>query len=584
LNYSTIQGAIDAPETSGGNTIVVDSGTYYEHLTVSKPVFLVGESRNDTIIDGSGSGPVVTLSADNITVANFTIRNAGNQFSPMATCVFGNNIANILMENNTLMNASNGIIFYACHNSSMNHNLAEECTVMGLHFDTTVDCIMTGNTVNDSFEGIVLEKSAGNLIQGNLLMDNNVSMDFYASVDNAVEGNDLINNSVGIVLDSCNGTNSFRNNSITGAAYNLLVWGPSTEAFVQNIDTSNSVDNRTVYYIVNSNNSTLNPISCPNVGYLALVNCTRTTVKDIDLSDDKDGMLMVQSTYCSLVNITLANMHTNLTLTFSSGQSIQAIQGGLTLFQSGNNSMTDSRITNNSIGICLYQSNGNLFYDNSFVDINEPVISNFQSPTSAPSGSYSVNEWNNDLEGNYWSSYNGTDTDKDGIGDTPYIIDQNNTDQYPLMGEFHDFSLPTLSQGPQPLHIISNSTISSLSIIIWLSSPYDGFQPGQPCGIQFIAAGENGTVGFCRLMIPRAILNSSSFIVLVDSQPVNATVLPISNSSFVYLYFTYSHSSHEIQVTIPEFSSIVLPLFMIVTLVALWSARTKHEKSTLLKP
>jgi hypothetical protein len=44
--------------------------------------------------------------------------------------------------------------------------------------------------------------------------------------------------------------------------------------------------------------------------------------------------------------------------------------------------------------------------------------------------------------GNYWSSYNGTDvysgpyqneTGSDGIGDTPYPIDANNTDRYPLI-------------------------------------------------------------------------------------------------------------------------------------------------------
>jgi hypothetical protein len=35
--------------------------------------------------------------------------------------------------------------------------------------------------------------------------------------------------------------------------------------------------------------------------------------------------------------------------------------------------------------------------------------------------------------GNFWSDYNGTDINKDGVGDTPYIIGADNIDHYPLM-------------------------------------------------------------------------------------------------------------------------------------------------------
>jgi hypothetical protein len=41
--------------------------------------------------------------------------------------------------------------------------------------------------------------------------------------------------------------------------------------------------------------------------------------------------------------------------------------------------------------------------------------------------------WDNGKEGNFWSDYNGTDTNGDGIGDSPYIIDALNQDRYPLI-------------------------------------------------------------------------------------------------------------------------------------------------------
>jgi hypothetical protein len=45
--------------------------------------------------------------------------------------------------------------------------------------------------------------------------------------------------------------------------------------------------------------------------------------------------------------------------------------------------------------------------------------------------------WDNDYVGNYWSDYqtkypNATEVDNSGIGDTPYVIDENNEDRYPL--------------------------------------------------------------------------------------------------------------------------------------------------------
>ena len=44
-----------------------------------------------------------------------------------------------------------------------------------------------------------------------------------------------------------------------------------------------------------------------------------------------------------------------------------------------------------------------------------------------------VHTWDDGGEGNFWSDYNGTDADGNGVGDTPYVIDVQNQDRFPLM-------------------------------------------------------------------------------------------------------------------------------------------------------
>ena len=71
------------------------------------------------------------------------------------------------------------------------------------------------------------------------------------------------------------------------------------------------------------------------------------------------------------------------------------------------------------------ESNGNVLYFNSFlVD---------EGPNTMSIDEFSVNTWDNGCEGNFWSNYNGSDSNGDGIGDTPYVIDGSNQDNYPLM-------------------------------------------------------------------------------------------------------------------------------------------------------
>jgi parallel beta-helix repeat protein len=69
-----IQAAIDW--SANGDTVKVKSGVFPEHVTVNKQIVLTQGSA--PIIDGGGSGDVVTITAPNVTLDGFEIRNGTN--------------------------------------------------------------------------------------------------------------------------------------------------------------------------------------------------------------------------------------------------------------------------------------------------------------------------------------------------------------------------------------------------------------------------------------------------------------------------------------------------------------------------
>ena len=94
------------------------------------------------------------------------------------------------------------------------------------------------------------------------------------------------------------------------------------------------------------------------------------------------------------------------------------------------NSVYDNVVAFNSNSAVYFRGcSNNRFFRNDFVENNDPIIC-----------WYSSNIWDNGSEGNYWSDYNGTDMDGDGIGDSPYSIltlhltgESYDYDNYPLM-------------------------------------------------------------------------------------------------------------------------------------------------------
>lgn len=377
----------------------------------------------------------------------------------------------------------------------------------GVFLVSTSHITISENNITNNSYGIVMSRDNNSTISENNMIANTVfGIELWGSLNSTISGNNVENSEHGVWL-YYSSNNFLRNNSMNGSKYNFAVQGSELLHFTNNIDASNSVNSRPVYYWINKQDTVV-PL---DAGYVALVNCTNMKIENLDVTNNGQGILLAYTTNSTIAkssitnnwigmmvyydcnnntisenNVTanevcgiqiydssdntvsgntIENNEIGLYLTISSnsvvsgnnitsnlqhgiylsGSSFHHIYrnnivanswDGIRLYESSNNVVSSNNITaNNDYGICLYHSSSNSIYHNGFFENN---IQAYFIP-----GYVLANVWDDNYPsgGNYWSDYNGTDllsgpyqneTGSDGIGDSPYVIDSENTDHYPL--------------------------------------------------------------------------------------------------------------------------------------------------------
>jgi len=508
-NYTTIQAAINAANDS--DTILVRAGLYVEHIVVNKGIRILGLDfpTISTFSPVSGFGfPTVSIRANNVTVSGFILQHGGTR--PLKEYDQGIDLgsANCNIIGNVIRHNWEGILLTGSNN------------------------ILANNTIEYNYGcGI------GCLGSENLLANNTISCNDGTGVFSGAP-NSLINNTVaeniwyGISLWSKN--NILRNNNMANNAFNFdfdgAIGGP--EMYFQDIDTSNTVNGKPMYYFIDQNNLTVPE----DAGYVALINCTNIDVANADMQRNAHGVQLAFSTNCTI---------------------------------------TDCNFSNNEFGLFIYESANNTIYFNNFVNNTFQVgnmYSWYGSVTLPP------NIWNEAYpsSGNFWSnqslsdSFSGVyqnETGSDGIADTAYTIDVNNQDNYPLMAPTTSFDAGIWNGTPHAIHVVTNSTVSDFGLSETEKT------------MKFNATGETG-LGFCRVTIPNIIVQNlwqNNYTILVDNQPPLET-RNWTDTKNTYLYFTYQHSQHQITI-IPEFpSAAILLLAVPLSAFILFTANKRSSK------
>ncbi len=357
---------------------------------IHDPIFIDGDDgvKNWTAFpDKTGSGTF----GDPYVIQNFEI-NAGGAVSGIY--IRDSDVYVEIVECSCILSTSileAGIRLFNCSNIKIinctSQNNEQGIMLEGISHNNT----LSGNIVRyNDYEGIILYSSANNTISENIVSYNTGDgIDLETSSGNSLFGNTANNNGyVGFFLSSSD------NNTLSG---NTAISNHRDGFLLQSSDNNTILDNTVNYntdYGIRQITSSYNIL----IGNLASYNTHY-------------GIFLSGSNYITLSNNTASN---NVV--------------GFCLSSSDNNILSENNASfNTQDGIYLYSSSGNTLFGNTFSEnsINEVKIE-----------SDSVNSWDNGTYGNYWGDYQEkcpTATNNLTIWDTPYQINVDNIDNFPLV-------------------------------------------------------------------------------------------------------------------------------------------------------
>jgi nitrous oxidase accessory protein len=230
-----------------------------------------------------------------------------------------------------------------------------------------------------------------------MLSDSSIGIDL-ASSNCFLSGNTVYGSPAeGIFLNGSTGAEVYGNTLEDNAIMNsedcgILVWGADNN-YIKN----NTVKN--CYF-----------------GIFLYLEASLNRIEQNIISDIPDAGIILD--FCGPDNVVVRNDISNC------GLSGGIFDAGIVLNFCSDNQIISNYISNSQISIFNSGTNGNLIYHNSFID------NNIQTDHI----SLSSDIWDNGCEGNYWSNYNGSDLDNDGVGDT--YLPWEAVDNFPLINVY----------------------------------------------------------------------------------------------------------------------------------------------------
>jgi parallel beta-helix repeat protein len=362
--------------------------------------------RDNVVIDGSGNvldGSVINIDdCSNVTIRNIEFTNASS--------ITLNESSNCLIAENLVPKTPEIIsLWLLLENSSNNIISANNLTEANIELEFSQNNTLTKNIITDALSfGVTLSWSSNNTINGNYFTNvlTPIEVDYN---QNVVSENNMVNCDQGVRVLGCGNTVFGNNMTFADLGYHVQASDWMTGIVIDG-------SNNTVYR---------NIVSGYSLAGISI---------DGNSETDNGSYYPVYGADVGTGNIFFEN--------------IIACNGyGLIVSPDGT-----AAVDNNTM------------YHNDFISNNQSVL--VCSPDSAEingGSAYFVNFWDNGSSGNYWSDYaqrypNASEIGSSGIMSMPNLIDDHNSDMYPLENPYmsenvSDYPNPFAGQTPFPYAI-----------------------------------------------------------------------------------------------------------------------------------
>jgi parallel beta-helix repeat protein len=249
-NYSGIQDAID--NASDGDTVFVydDSAPYHENILINKSITLTGENKETTVIDGTNTGTVLTITSDYVLISSFTIQNSGDQVDTYGIHTTSNQtvIRNTIIQNNNI-----GIYQEYTSDNIIQDNVIAHNYWHGIFLFSGHNHTIENNSISDNGEtGIVLHFLRNTTIHQNIITNSRdgLYLCYYCTQDTISNNTITHHSNIGIIISKCE-HETFNYNHLENNKYGLLTTLSDNHLFFKNTFKKNILG--TFFYLSDNN-------------------------------------------------------------------------------------------------------------------------------------------------------------------------------------------------------------------------------------------------------------------------------------------------------------------------------------------